>query len=129
MILQQPTIRVLDDTFTLDFHSDDALNTKLLKSGDEFSIKVEEPVNLIHIESTNVKAKSISFVLELTGLRKKSYNRTIPVIQLIVDKEASSEDSVSLPLLLIVALSLGLYILIIVSMKGNEENVFTTEEE
>ena len=48
--------------------------------------------------------------------------------QLVDNKEASAEDSVSLPLLLIIGV-IAAYILIIVSMKGNEESVFTTEEE
>ena len=48
--------------------------------------------------------------------------------QLVDDKASSPEDPISLPLLLIIGV-IAAYILIIVSMKGNEENVFTTEEE
>ena len=89
------------------------------KSGDEFSIKIEEPVNLIHIESTNVNGDIHIVRMELTGRKKKSYKPTISDPQLVDDKAASSEDSVSLPLLLIVGV-IAAYILIIVSMKGTK---------
>jgi hypothetical protein len=132
-----------NETFTLRFsHSQtnstirwtDALNTNpfwssATKSGDEFSIKVEESVNLIHIESTNVNGEIHIVRIGIDWPEEEIVqpnNSTDP--QLVDDKEASSEDSVSLPLLLIVGV-IAAYILIIVSMKGNEENVFTTEEE
>ena len=132
-----------NETFTLRFsHSQtnstirwtDALNTNpfwfsATKSGDEFSIKVEESVNLIHIESTNVNGEIHIVRIGIDWPEEEIVqpnNSSDP--QLVDDKEASSEDSVSLPLLLIVGV-IAAYILIIVSMKGNEENVFTTEEE
>ena len=132
-----------NDNFTLRFtHSQtnstirwtDALNTNPFwssasQTGDDFSIKVEEPVNLIHIESTNVNGEihivriGIDWPEEEIVQPNNSSNS-----QLVDDKEASAEDSVSLPLLLIIGV-IAAYILIIVSMKGNEESVFTTEEE
>lgn len=132
-----------NETFTLQFtHSQtnstirwtDALNTNPFwfsasQSGDEFSIKVEEPVNLIHIESTNVNGEIHIVRIGIDWPEEEIVQpNNSSDSELIVDKEASSEDSVSLPLLLIVGV-IAAYILIIVSMKGNEENVFTTEEE
>ena len=132
-----------NDSFTLQFtHSQanstirwtDALNTNPFwssasKSGDEFSIKIEEPVNLIHIESTNVNGDIhiVRIGIDWPEEEIVQTNNTSGS-QLVDDKAASSEDSVSLPLLLIIGV-IAAYILIIVSMKGNEENVFTTEEE
>ena len=132
-----------NDTFTLQFtHSQtkstirwtDALNTNPFwssasQSGDEFSIKIDEPVNLIHIESTNVNGDIhiVRIGIDWPEEEIVQTNNTSDS-QLVDDKAASSEDSVSLPLLLIIGV-IAAYILIIVSMKGNEENVFTTEEE
>jgi len=98
-------------------------------SDDEFSIKIEEPVNLIHIESTNVNGDIhiVRIGIDWPEEEIKQINNTSDS-QLVDDKEGSSEDSISLPLLLIVCV-IAAYILIIVSMKGNEENVFKTEEE
>ena len=132
-----------NDTFTLRFtHSQtnstirwtDALNTNPFwssasQSGDEFSIMVEEPVNLIHIESTNVNGEIHIIRIGIDWPEEEIVQpNNSSDSQLVDDKEASPEDSVSLPLLLIVGV-IAAYILIIVSMKGNEENVFKTEEE
>tara|TARA_B100000035_G_scaffold219541_1_gene188365 strand:+ start:382 stop:2391 length:2010 start_codon:yes stop_codon:yes gene_type:complete len=132
-----------NETFTLQFtHSQtnstirwtDALNTNPFwfsasQSGGEFSIKVEEPVNLIHIESTNVNGEIYIVRIGIDWPEQEIVQpNTSSDSQLVDDKEASSEDSVSLPLLLIVGV-IAAYILIILSMKGNEENLFTTEEE
>ena len=132
-----------NDTFTLRFtHSQtnstirwtDALNTNPFwssasQSGNEFSIMVEEPVNLIHIESTNVNGDIHIVRIGIDWPEEEIVQpNNSSDSQLVEEKEASSEDSVSLPLLLIVGV-IAAYILIIVSMKGNEENVFTTEEE
>ena len=132
-----------NDSFTLRFtHSQtnstirwtDALNTNPFwssasQSGDEFSIKIEEPVNLIHIESTNVNGDIhiVRIGIDWPEEEIVQTNNTSDS-QLVDDKASSSEDSISLPLLLIIGV-IAAYILIIVSMKGNEENVFTTEEE
>ena len=139
LILQSQT----NDTFTLRFtHSQtnstirwtDALNTNPFwssasQSGDEFSIMVEEPVNLIHIESTNVNGQIHIIRIGIDWPEEEIVQpNNSSDSQLVDNKEASPEDSVSLPLLLIVGV-IAAYILIIVSMKGNEENVFTTEEE
>ncbi len=132
-----------NETFTLQFtHSQtnstirwtDALNTNPFwfsasQSGGEFSIKVEEPVNLIHIESTNVNGEIYIVRIGIDWPEQEIVQpNTSSDSQLVDYKEASSEDSVSLPLLLIVGV-IAAYILIILSMKGNEENLFTTEEE
>ena len=132
-----------NDTFTLQFtHSQtnstirwtDALNTNPFwssasMSGEEFSIKIEEPVNLIHIESTNVNGEIhiVRIGIDWPEEQIVQTNNTSDS-QLVDDKEASSDESVSLPLLLIVGV-IAAYILIIVLMKGNEENLFKTEEE
>ena len=132
-----------NDIFTLQFtHSQtnstirwtDALNTNPFwssasMSDDEFSIRIEEPVNLIHIESTNVNGDIhiVRIGIDWPEEEIKQTNNTSDS-QLVDDKEGSSEDSISLPLLLIVGV-IAAYILIIVSMKGNEENHFTAEEE
>jgi len=132
-----------NDTFRLRFtHSQtnstirwtDALNTNPFwssasQTGDEFSIMVEEPVNLIHIESTNVNGDIHIVRIGIDWPEEEIVQpNNSSDSQLVDEKEASSEDSVSLLLLLIVGI-LAAYTLIIVSMKGNEENVFTTEEE
>ena len=132
-----------NETFTLQFtHSQanstirwtDALNANPFwfsasQSEDSFSILVEESVDLIHIESTNANG---DIHIVRVGIDWPEEEKIQPDDttnqQLVDDKEASSEDSVSLPLLLIVG-AIAVYILIIVSMKGNEENVFKSEEE
>ncbi|MEC8588755.1 MAG: hypothetical protein VXY35_01210 [Candidatus Thermoplasmatota archaeon] len=132
-----------NDNFTLRFtHSQtnstirwtDALNTNPFwssasQTGDDFSIKVEEPVNLIHIESTNVNGEIHIVRIGIDWPEEEIVQpNNSSDSQLVDNKEASAEDSVSLPLLLIIGV-IAAYILIIVSMKGNEESVFTTEEE
>ena len=132
-----------NDNFTLRFtHSQtnstirwtDALNTNPFwssasQTGDDFSIKVEEPVNLIHIESTNVNGEIHIVRIGIDWPEEEIVQpNNSSDSQLVDDKEASAENSVSLPLLLIIGV-IAAYILIIVSMKGNEESVFTTEEE
>ena len=132
-----------NETFTLQFtHSQanstirwkDALNANPFwfsasQSEDSFLILVEESVDLIHIESTNVNGEihivrvGIDWPEEEIIQPDDTTNQ-----QLVEDKESSSEDSVSLPLLLIVG-AIAVYILIIVSMRGNDENVFKSEEE
>jgi len=132
-----------NNTFTLRFtHSQtnsttrwtDALNANpfwspVSQSGDEFSIMVEEPINLIHIESTNVNGEIHIVRIGIDWPEEEIVQpNNSSDSQLVDEKEASSEDSVSLPLLLIVGI-IAAYTLIIVPMKGNEENVFRTEEE
>ena len=132
-----------NNTFTFQFtHSQmnstirwtDALNanpfwSSASQSGDSFSIVVEEPINLIHIESTNVNGE---IHIVRIGIDWPEEEITPPnnstELQVLDDKEASPESSVSLPLLLIVGV-IAAYTLIIVSMRGKEENMFTTEEE
>ena len=48
--------------------------------------------------------------------------------ELTENKEASTEDSLSLPLLAVVGV-IGAYILIILSMRGKDDVLFNTEEE
>lgn len=132
-----------NNTFTFQFrHSQmnstirwtDALNanpfwSSASQSGDSFSIVVEEPINLIHIESSNVNGE---IHIVRIGIDWPEEEITPPnnstELQVSDDKEASPESSVSLPLLLIVGV-IAAYTLIIVSMRGKEENMFTTEEE
>lgn len=132
-----------NESFTLQFtHSQanstirwkDALNANPFwfsasQSEDSFLILVEESVDLIHIESTNANGEIhiVRVGIDWPEEEKIQPDDTTNQ-QLVEDKEASSEDSVSLPLLLIVG-AIAVYILIIVSMKGNDENVFKSEEE
>ena len=100
-----------------------------LQSEDEFSIIVEESVDLIHIESTNVNGEIHIVRIGIDWPEEEIIQPDDTTnSQLVEDKESSSEDSVSLPLLLIVGV-IAVYILIIVSMRGNDENVFKSEEE
>ena len=132
-----------NETFSLNFaHSQtnstirwtDALNanpfwSSATQSGDSFSIVVDEPVNLIHIESTNANGEIHIVRVGIDWPDEEVVETNTSIDQQLSDeKESSSEDSVSLPLLLFVGV-IAAYILIIASMKGNVDNVFKTEEE
>ena len=112
----------------------DALNlnpfwSSATQSGDSFSIVVEEPIKLIHIESTNVNGEIHIVRIGIDWPEQEVTQQENSTQQeLTENKEASTEDSLSLPLLAVVGV-IGAYILIILSMRGKDDVLFNTEEE
>ena len=112
----------------------DALNlnpfwSSAIQSGDSFSIIVEEPIKLIHIESTNVNGEIHIVRIGIDWPEQEVTQQENSTQQeLTENKEASTEDSLSLPLLAVVGV-IGAYILIILSMRGKDDVLFNTEEE
>lgn len=112
----------------------DALNlnpfwSSATQSGDSFSIVVEEPIKLIHIESTNVNGEIHIVRIGIDWPEQEVTQQENSTQQeLTENKEASTEDSLSLPLLAVVAV-IGAYILIILSMRGKDDVLSNTEEE
>ena len=94
-----------------------------------FSISIEEPINLIHIESTDANG-DISIVRvgidwpDEQEVEPKQSNDT----ELIEQNDSSEEESVSMPLLLVIGI-IGAYILIILSIKPKDELALYGEEE
>ena len=94
-----------------------------------FSISIEEPINLIHIESTDANG-DISIVRvgidwpDEQEVEPKQSNDT----ELIEQNDSSEEESVSMPLLLVIGI-IGAYILIILSIKPKDELALYDEEE
>ena len=100
------------------------------KSEDSYSITVEEPVNLIHIESTNVNGEIhiVRIGLDWPNEDVIEQENSNQEEELLENKQASSKESVSLPLLMIVGV-ITAYLLIILSLKGKDELLVDTEEE
>ena len=94
-----------------------------------FSISIEEPINLIHIESTDANG-DISIVR--VGIDWPDEQEVEPEqsndTELIEQNDSSEEESVSMPLLLVIGI-IGAYILIILSIKPKDELVLYGEEE
>ena len=112
----------------------DALNSNpfwssATRSGDRFSIVVEEPIKLIHIESTNLNGE-IHIVRIGIDWPEEEINQQENTTQQesIENKEASTDDSLSLPLLAIIGV-IGAYILTVLSIRGKDDVLFKTEEE
>jgi hypothetical protein len=100
------------------------------KSEDSYSITVEEPVNLIHIESTNVNGEIhiVRIGLDWPNEDVIEQENSNQEEELLENKQASSKESVSIPLLMIVGV-IAAYLLIILSLKGKDELLVDTEEE
>jgi len=100
------------------------------KSEDSYSITVEEPVNLIHIESTNLNGEIHIVRIGIDWPNEDVIESENPnqEEELMENKQTSSKESVSLPLLMIVGV-IAAYLLIILSLKGKDELLVNTEEE
>ena len=91
---------------------------------------MEEPVNLIHIESTNVNGEIhiVRIGLDWPNEDVIEQENSNQEEELLENKQASSKESVSIPLLMIVGV-IAAYLLIILSLKGKDELLVDTEEE
>jgi hypothetical protein len=96
---------------------------------DGFSISIEEPINLIHIESTDENG-DISIVR--VGIDWPDEQKVEPVqsneTELIEQNVSSEEESVSAPLLLVIGIIVA-YILVILFIKPKDELPLYNEEE
>lgn len=112
----------------------DALNSNPfwaagIKTDDGFSIVIAEPVNLIHIESTDANGK-ISIVRvgidwpDIVAVEPENTTEQ----EVVEDKAGTEDESVSMPLLIVVGI-IAVYIMIIFSMKQKDELPYSLEEE
>jgi hypothetical protein len=133
-----------NQTFTLKFtHSQlnstirwtDALNSNPFwsaaeKSGNEFSISISEPINLIHIESTDVNGEidivrvGIDWPDDI--VEESETNESEEVI--LDEMAAAEEESISMPLLIVIGV-IAAYITVILSMKKSDDLSYSPEEE
>lgn len=133
-----------NQTFTLRFtHSQtnstirwtDALNSNpfwsaAVKSGNEFSISISEPINLIHIESTDVNGEidivRVGIDWPDDVVEEPETNETG---EAMMDEISATEDeSISMPLLIVIGLTAA-YIMAILSMRKSDQLSFSSEEE
>lgn len=133
-----------NQTFTLRFtHSQtnstirwtDALNSNpfwsaAVKSGNEFSISISEPINLIHIESTDVNGEidivRVGIDWPDDVVEEPETNETG---ETMMDEISATEDeSISMPLLIVIGLTAA-YIMAILSMRKSDQLSFSSEEE
>ena len=112
----------------------DALNSNPFwssasKMENEFSLTVEEPTNYIHIESTNVNDEIHIVRIGIDWPDEQTNEKQTPdTIEPVDEKHVAVDDSVSFPLLAVIAIISG-YILIIFTRKpGQLEHAFFEEE-
>ncbi|MAR47554.1 MAG: hypothetical protein CMA41_07135 [Euryarchaeota archaeon] len=112
----------------------DALNSNPfwaagIKTDDGFSIVIAEPINLIHIESTDANGK-ISIVRvgidwpDIVAVEPENTTEQ----EVVEDKAGTEDESVSMPLLIVVGI-IAVYTMIIFSMKKKDELLYSLEEE
>ena len=133
-----------NQTFTLKFtHSQsnstirwtDALNSNpfwsaAVKSGNEFSISISEPINLIHIESTDVNGDidivRVGIDWPDDVIEESDTNESEGVI--LDELAAVEEGSISMPLLIVIGI-IAAYITVILLMKKGDALSYSSEEE
>ena len=101
-----------------------------VKSGNEFSISISEPINLIHIESTDVNGEidivRVGIDWPDDVIEESDTNESEGVI--LDELAAVEEGSISMPLLIVIGI-IAAYITVILLMKKGDALSYSSEEE
>ena len=101
-----------------------------VKSGNEFSISISEPINLIHIESTDANGEidivRVGIDWPDDVIEESDTNESEGVI--LDELAAVEEGSISMPLLIVIGI-IAVYITVILLMKKGDALSYSSEEE